>query len=386
MIGEALNSGTNMTKNRLLRCLVFLMLSLIPTRYASSAEAVVHAVLFYSPNCGHCHIVITEVLPPLFEQYGEQLTIVGVDITQPDGQVLFMSALQHFDLETGGVPFLVIGDTYLIGSIDIPEVFPSLIELHLAQGGVGWPSIPGLANALALAQPVVTDEPIETMPADSTIAQTTSPTPSPGMNLSGDQTSLWTNFNRDPVGNSLSVIVLTFMILSLISSIFMLWSESDFYQRKPAYIQRMRWVFPVLCLIGLGVSGYMAFVETTQIEAVCGPVGDCNTVQQSEYAYLFGFLPIGVLGMAGYGLLLFAWVLGNSAGRRLSVFARQTMLGLSAFGLLFSIYLTFLEPFVIGASCAWCLTSAVVMTALFWLSFIKARQTKTHLLVGKNFL
>jgi uncharacterized membrane protein len=30
----------------------------------------------------------------------------------------------------------------------------------------------------------------------------------------------------------------------------------------------------------------------------------------------------------------------------------------------FSIYLTFLEPFVIGASCAWCLTSALIATLL----------------------
>jgi uncharacterized membrane protein len=30
----------------------------------------------------------------------------------------------------------------------------------------------------------------------------------------------------------------------------------------------------------------------------------------------------------------------------------------------FSIYLTFLEPFVIGASCAWCLTSAVATTLI----------------------
>jgi uncharacterized membrane protein len=33
-------------------------------------------------------------------------------------------------------------------------------------------------------------------------------------------------------------------------------------------------------------------------------------------------------------------------------------------GVLFSIYLTFLEPFVIGATCAWCLSSAVIMTLL----------------------
>ena len=40
----------------------------------------------------------------------------------------------------------------------------------------------------------------------------------------------------------------------------------------------------------------------------------------------------------------------------------------STFGILFSIYLTFLEPFVIGATCAWCVTSAILMTVLFVLT------------------
>jgi uncharacterized membrane protein len=37
-------------------------------------------------------------------------------------------------------------------------------------------------------------------------------------------------------------------------------------------------------------------------------------------------------------------------------------------GTVFSAYLTFLEPFVIGAVCAWCLSSAVLITALMLLS------------------
>jgi uncharacterized membrane protein len=47
------------------------------------------------------------------------------------------------------------------------------------------------------------------------------------------------------------------------------------------------------------------------------------------------------------------------------------------FGTLFSVYLTFLEPFVIGATCIWCLSSAVVMTLLLWVvtdSVIQAWQ------------
>jgi uncharacterized membrane protein len=46
---------------------------------------------------------------------------------------------------------------------------------------------------------------------------------------------------------------------------------------------------------------------------------------------------------------------------------------MTLFGTLFSIYLTFLEPFVIGATCAWCLASAVIMTALLWLAATPGR-------------
>lgn len=108
------------TMNQLLICTLLFpfLISASPVSSMLSAEAVVHAVLFYSPNCGHCQLVITESLPPLFEQYGEQLYIVGVDVTKPDGQVLFLAALQYFNLESGGVPFLVVGDTYLVGSVD----------------------------------------------------------------------------------------------------------------------------------------------------------------------------------------------------------------------------------------------------------------------------
>ena len=72
-----------------------------------------------------------------------------------------------------------------------------------------------------------------------------------------------------------------------------------------------------------------------------------------------GLLHIGVLGLVGYVLILLTWVVGRLSTQRLSVYANLALLGLTAFGVLFSIYLTFLEPFVIGATCAWCLTSAI---------------------------
>jgi uncharacterized membrane protein len=125
---------------------------------------------------------------------------------------------------------------------------------------------------------------------------------------------------------------------------------------------------PLLCLAGLGVASYLSWVEIGGRDAVCGPVGDCNTVQQSEYAILFGVVPIGVLGVVGFTATLGAWLFGRLVDGRAREMAGLALLALTGFGTLFSIYLTFLEPFVIGATCAWCLTSATIMTLLYWLS------------------
>lgn len=126
------------------------------------------------------------------------------------------------------------------------------------------------------------------------------------------------------------------------------------------------WLIPILIVIGIGVAAYLSYVETQSIEAVCGPIGDCNTVQQSRYATLFGFLPVGVLGLLGYLGLLAAWL----ARKYLPKFAKPADLvffGMSFFAVIFSLYLTYLEPFVIRAVCIWCLTSAVIVTLLLLL-------------------
>ena len=137
---------------------------------------------------------------------------------------------------------------------------------------------------------------------------------------------------------------------------------------------------PLLALFGLGVAGYLAYVETQRVAAVCGPLGDCNTVQQSSYAWLLGLIPIGVLGLVGYAAILIAWAVGHYGRGQLAWLA---LLVMTLFGTLFSMYLTFLEPFVIGATCAWCLTSAVVMTALLAVTATPGKQAASTLFPGR---
>jgi uncharacterized membrane protein len=348
----------------------------------SQPKVVVYAVLFYSPYCDHCHYVITETLPPLYEQYGEQLQILAVDTTQEAGYYLFVATLQKFNLERGGVPFMVIGDQYLVGSADIPAQFPGLVADHLALGGIGWPEIPGLGEYLASINSTQTAEPTSTPePPTPTVMVTSSPfptltaTPYILVPTGNDVLSLEERIARDPLGNGLAIVVLVGMIAALFAG--------GWYfhrSRGSKMTTAVRWIIPALCVIGLGVAGYLAYVETQQVEAICGPVGDCNMVQQSEYARLFRILPIGVLGMLGYVVILAAWFTSLKSKGSLADYGTLAMLAMTVIGTIFSVYLTFLEPFVIGATCAWCLTSAGIMTALFLFSLESGKQAFYSLL------
>lgn len=171
------------------------------------------------------------------------------------------------------------------------------------------------------------------------------------------------NFARDPLGNTFSAVVLAGMIISLIFGI-------RAFLKEPGILfpKQLSWVVPGLCVLGCGIAGYLAYVEITSAEAICGPVGHCQIVQQSEYARVFRILPVGLLSLAGYGLILIVWLAGRSSSARFSDLANLVLLGLAVFGILFSIYLTFLEPFIIGATCLWCLSSAILMTILMLLS------------------
>ena len=65
---------------------------------------------------------------------------------------------------------------------------------------------------------------------------------------------------------------------------------------------------------------------------------------------------MALLGLVAYGGLVFSVALWTEMGIYLGFL-------ISLVGTLFSIYLTYLEVFVIGALCQWCLASAAIMVA-----------------------
>ncbi|MEJ2737554.1 MAG: vitamin K epoxide reductase family protein, partial [Anaerolineae bacterium] len=356
----------------------------------------VQAVLFYSPSCPHCHQVIVELLEPMLADYEGQLKIVGIDTSQPGGAELYRAAVERFEIpsERQGVPTMIVGDLVLVGSLEIPEQFPTIVEEGLAAGGIPWPDVPGLAQALAPARP----EPSSTVtpetntleasaPATAAAATAPPPTRSPDSSLTptpvlalqepGEDTGL--NIENqgpasDPLGFGLAGVILASMVLSV--------GFSGWRISRPGIWQRLGQIstlertpidrattaaIPLLAGVGLAVAGYLAYVEITHVAAVCGPVGECNAVQTSAYALFLG-IPVAVWGLLYYLAVVALW-----AGQRVLVgrwanLSRLGLLGLTLFGTLFSIYLTCLELFAIQAICSWCLSSAVISTVLMLLA------------------
>jgi uncharacterized membrane protein len=174
-----------------------------------------------------------------------------------------------------------------------------------------------------------------------------------------------TILRTDPAGLALALVVILGMAGALARVGFDVLTRR---QRASVSSPTWRaWAVPLLVVLGLGVAGYLAYVETLGVSAICGPVGHCNTVQQSPYARLFGVLPIGVMGVLGYLAILGAWLFGQIGREPFTMWARSVAFAFAVFGVLFSLYLTLLEPFVIGAVCVWCLTSAVILTVLMLL-------------------
>jgi uncharacterized membrane protein len=127
--------------------------------------------------------------------------------------------------------------------------------------------------------------------------------------------------------------------------------------------RRLRVAVGVICLIGIGIAGYLTYVHYAGIQVACLSSGGCETVQASAYSKLDG-IPVALLGLIGYVTILASLAIRGDLGR-IAGFS------IALVGFLFSLYLTYREIFTIKAICQWCVSSAVLMTILVVLTTIR---------------
>jgi uncharacterized membrane protein len=128
---------------------------------------------------------------------------------------------------------------------------------------------------------------------------------------------------------------------------------------EPVAVPRRDWLLAAIAAVGVAIAGYLTATKLSGSSAVlCTAGSGCDVVQASRYATFLG------LPTAAWGALLYAAVgvlalWGLQAQRWLWAFL------LSVAGASFSLYMSFLAAFVIGAFCIYCLASNVVALALF---------------------
>ena len=134
-----------------------------------------------------------------------------------------------------------------------------------------------------------------------------------------------------------------------------------------------RMLVALVALAGVFVALYLTLYKLGYIGTLACAVGSCETVQTSKWATFLGF-PVGAWGVGYYVFVLTLALIGLTAryadSRRLS----DILVGVTAVGVLFSLWLTYLELFVIHAICQWCVVSAILATILFILSWLDRRD------------
>ncbi|MCB1025009.1 MAG: vitamin K epoxide reductase family protein [Acidobacteria bacterium] len=116
----------------------------------------------------------------------------------------------------------------------------------------------------------------------------------------------------------------------------------------------------VVALVGLADSAYLTAKHLNGTKVPCSVVSGCETVLTSAYAEFYG-IPTAAFGVFAY-LAAFSLAL-------LTVFGNRSMWNVfgafSGLMMLFTLWLLYLQAFVIGAFCQFCLISAATTITLF---------------------
>lgn len=119
----------------------------------------------------------------------------------------------------------------------------------------------------------------------------------------------------------------------------------------------------VLALAGFYIARHIDDRKKRGKKLICPLRMSCDTVIGSSYSTLFG-VPLELLGMGYYGLtvvlhmVVFFGIVPNPL----------YMLIIASVAFLFSLYLVLVQAYKLHSWCSWCVGSAFISTAIFFLS------------------
>ena len=119
------------------------------------------------------------------------------------------------------------------------------------------------------------------------------------------------------------------------------------------------WPMLGLAVIGMVLAAYLTVMAWQEkLVAFCAAGSACDAVLSSRWSTLFG-MPTSFWGFLTYALLAaIAWNKRSESQWKIAWI-------ISLFGLLYSLYLTWVSLFEVRAACPYCLSSLALMTAIF---------------------
>lgn len=118
---------------------------------------------------------------------------------------------------------------------------------------------------------------------------------------------------------------------------------------------------------GFGVAFYIYSIKKQHKELVC-PIGsDCNVVINSKYSKFLG-ISLEYFGMFYYALIFSSYIILIFAPNFLSELFLYVLIMFTIGAFLFSLYLLFVQAFILQQWCIWCLLSATLSIVIFIIS------------------
>jgi uncharacterized membrane protein len=121
----------------------------------------------------------------------------------------------------------------------------------------------------------------------------------------------------------------------------------------------------VTVVLGLFISGYLSYTRLFNTATACAAdaVFNCDYVTTSIYSQLFG-IPVAYLGFAVY-VILGVLLLTEQRFAFMQEYGVMLQFGLSLFAWLFSMWLVYVQFFLLERLCPWCLSHEANFTVLF---------------------
>jgi len=134
-----------------------------------------------------------------------------------------------------------------------------------------------------------------------------------------------------------------------------------------------RMIVATLALAGIFVALYLFLYKIGVVGNLSCSIGSCETVNLSRWSIFLG-APVAAWGVAFY-VVMFVLSVASLQDRYAASAGMSKLLALaSGGGFLFTIWLTYLELFVIRAICQWCVISAIIVTTIFVFAMLDLRE------------